>query len=97
MTQAPYKYIIKLSKAERQALEAIVRNGKTERRLADRTRMILWADEGKTVQETAEHLRCSIQTVVNWRRAFVARREQEGAVKALTDRPRSGRPKRFSP
>ena len=97
MTQPPYKYIIKLSEAERKELEGVIRSGKSERRIADRARIILWADEGLTIGTTVEHLRCSRQIVVNWRREVVTRREQEGAVKALTDQPRPGRPKRFSP
>jgi len=97
MTQPPYKYIIKLSADERKALEEVVRSGKTERRLADRARMILWADEGVTILESVRRLGCSEQIVVNWRRAFVTRRAQEGTVQALKDLPRPGRPKRFSP
>ena len=97
MTQLPYKYIIQLREDERKELEAVVRSGKSERRLADRARMILWADEGVTLLETVKRLGCSEQIVVNWRRAFVTRREQEGTVGALRDRPRPGRPKHFSP
>jgi DNA-binding CsgD family transcriptional regulator len=41
MTRKPYKYIIKLTESERQELRALVSSGKTERRLADRARMIL--------------------------------------------------------
>lgn len=59
--------------------------------------MILWADEGITIAETQRRLGCSEQIVVNWRRDFLARREQEGPVEALKDRHRSGRPVTFSP
>jgi len=97
MARKPYKYQIELTAAERQELEEMVRSGKTERRLADRARMILWADEGVTIRETVERLGCSEQIVVNWRREFVGRREQAGPVAALKDRPRSGRPRVFSP
>jgi DNA-binding CsgD family transcriptional regulator len=97
MARKPYKYIIKLTEAERQALEALVRGGKTERRLADRARIILWADEGSTIAETQRRLGCSEQIVLNWRRDFLARRQEEGPVKALKDRPRPGRPRVFSP
>jgi putative transposase len=97
MARKPYKYIIKLTQTERQALEKLVRNGKTERRLADRARMILWAAEGITVRETQRRLGCSEQIVLNWRRDFLARRDREGPINALKDRPRSGRPPVFSP
>jgi len=97
MARKPYKYIIKLTQTERQALEKLVRNGKTERRLADRARMILWAAEGITVRETQRRLGCSEQIVLNRRRDFLARRDREGPINALKDRPRSGRPPVFSP
>jgi hypothetical protein len=59
--------------------------------------MILWADEGVTIVETTRRLQCSEQIVVNWRRDFLARRDSEGPIEALKDRPRSGRPAFFSP
>lgn len=97
MARKPYKHLINLTEDERQQLEKLVSSGKTERRLADRARMILWADEGITIAETQRRLGCSEQIVVNWRRDFLARREQEGPVEALKDRHRSGRPVTFSP
>jgi hypothetical protein len=42
MARKPYKYTIKLPETERQELGALISRGKTERRLADRARMILW-------------------------------------------------------
>jgi transposase len=96
MARKPYKYIINLTESARQELESLVRNGKSERRLADRARMILWADEGVTIAETQRRLGCSEQIVLNWRRDFLARREQ-GIIEALKDRPRPGRPVVFSP
>ena len=97
MGRKPYKYIIELTQEERDELEGLVRSGTTERRLADRARIILWAEEGVTLAETEKRLGLSEQTVTNWRRDFLARREEEGAVDALKDRPRSGRPPDFSP
>ena len=97
MARKPYKYIIKLTKTERRELQALVSIGKTERRVADRARMILWADEGVTIAETQRRLGCSEQIVLNWRRDFLARRETEGPIEALKDRPRPGRPVTFSP
>lgn len=82
MSHRPYKHIIELSNNERRELKALVSNGKTERRLADRARMILWADEGVTFAETQRRLGCSEQIVLNWRRDFLARRETEGVPAA---------------
>ncbi len=97
MARSPYKYVIKLTNEERQKLEVLVRNGKTERRLADRARMILWAEAGITIAETQHRLQCSEQIIINWRRDFLIRRQREGVEQALHDRPRSGRPPHFSP
>ena len=97
MARSPYKYLINLTTQERQELEAQVSSGKTERRIADRARMILWADEGVTIAETQRRLGCSEQIIINWRRDFLARREQQGPIEALKDRPRPGRPATFSP
>ena len=90
-------YMIKLTATERQTLEELVRCGKTERRLADRARMILWAADEITTGETQRRLGCSEQIVLKWRRDFLARRDQEGPINALKDRPRLGRPPAFSP
>lgn len=97
MARSPYKHIINLTPQERRQLQTLVSSGKTERRLADRARMILWADEGVTIAETQRRLGCSEQIVINWRRDFLARRESEGPIDALKDRPRPGRPVTFSP
>lgn len=97
MARSPYKHIIKLENEERQQLKSLLASGTTERRLADRARMILWADEGVTIAETQRRLGCSEQIVINWRRDFLARRKDEGVIAALKDRHRSGRPVIFSP
>lgn len=97
MAQKPYKHIIKLRPEERKELKELLRNRKIERRIADRARMIVWADEGVSIGETVKRLGCSKQIVVNWRRDFLARREEEGLLNALKDRSRPGRPRVFSP
>jgi len=53
--------------------------------------IILWADRGRTIPETAKGLDCCEQTVLNWRKRFLERRS-EGPLQALVDLPRSGRP-----
>ena len=91
MGRAPYKYRIKLSGKEKQELRQAKKKGRTNARLVLRILIILWADQGKTVAQTAELLACCEQTVLNWRKRFLERRS-EGVVVALMDLPRSGRP-----
>ncbi len=91
-----HKYVIALSDEERRTLQTIVRSGKTERRIADRARIVLWADAGVTIDESAQRLGCHRETVIYWRKRFVERRP-EGAPDCLRDLPRSGRPPTFSP
>ena|SRR5947209_19312874 len=57
-----------------------------------RAKAILLAAEGVANKEIAERLACSRQAVSQWRIRFC----QEG-VQGLEERPRSGRPRRFSP
>jgi hypothetical protein len=59
--------------------------------LVIRILILLWADKGRTIAETAKGLDCSEQTVLNWRKWFLERRPK-GPVQALMDLPRSGRP-----
>jgi len=91
MGRAPYKYRIKLSGKEKHELRQAKRKGCKDARLVIRILIILWADAGKTIAQTAELLGCCEQTVLNWRKRFLERRS-EGPVAALTDLPRSGRP-----
>ena len=64
-------------------------------RMVLRILMILMANAGKTLGETATLLGCCEQTVLNQRRRFLERRTA-GAVAALEDLPRSGRPPTYS-
>lgn len=58
--------------------------------------IILWAAKGRTIAQTAGLLDCCEQTVINWRKRFLARRS-EGPIPALMDLPRSGRPVTYGP
>ncbi len=91
MGRAPYKYRTKLKGKEKQELRQAKKKGRKDVRLVIRILIILWADKGKTIAQTAELLGCCEQTVLNWRKRFLNRRS-EGAVAALQDLPRSGRP-----
>lgn len=86
-----YKYKIKLSGKEKQELRQAKKKGRKNARLVIRILIILWADAGKTLVQTAELLGCCEQTVLNQRKRFLERRS-EGSVAALLDLPRSGRP-----
>ncbi len=92
----PYKYVIQLTDEERETLQNLVRSGRTERRIADRARIVLWADQKVTIDESAHRLGCHRDTVIYWRERFLSRRS-DGIPDCLQDLPRSGRPLAFSP
>src|SRR6185503_13219136 len=91
MARPILKYKIKLSGKEKQELRQAKKQGRKNARLVIRVLIILLADAGKTMAQTAAVLDCCEQTVLNQRRRFVQRRS-EGSVTALKDLPRSGRP-----
>lgn len=94
----PHKYIIRLTSKERQELRRVKRQAKTEVRLADRARILLWAHEGVTIDATAARLDCGRDKVIFWRRRFLEGRAAHLPVlDRLRDQPRSGRPAAFSP
>ena len=94
----PYKYYIHLSGKEKQALRQLKRAGKTERRLADRARIVLWTNKRVVVAAIAARLECHRSTVINWRRWFLQRRVKGKSVTTcLQDAPRSGRPMARTP
>lgn len=86
-----YKYKIKLSGQEKRALRQAKKRGRKNARLVIRILIILLADAGKTMAQTADILGCCEQTVLNQRKRFLQRRS-DGPVVALLDLPRSGRP-----
>ena len=96
MARPVYKYPIKLMGTEKQELRQAKKKGKTNARVVIRILIILLANAGKTIAATAETLGCCEQTVLNQRTRFLARRS-EGAVTALMDLPRSGRPVTYGP
>lgn len=96
MARPVYKYPIQLTGKEKHALRQAKKKGNTNARLVIRILIILLANAGKTIAATAEILGCCEQTVLNQRQRFLARRS-EGAVTALMDLPRSGRPTTYGP
>ena len=94
----PHKYHIRLNGQEKQALRQLKRNGKTERRLADRARIILWTADWVAVDDISTRLGVHRSTVIFWRQRFVEdQRQGWPVVERLRDRPRSGRPAQFTP
>jgi transposase len=95
---APYKYHIRLRGKDKQILRALKRAGKTERRVADRARIILWTAALMAVDEIACRLEIHRSTVINWRRWYLERRAAGLSVEdSPQDQPRSGRPSKFTP
>jgi Helix-turn-helix domain len=88
----PARHKIELGDEERSELERIARAEKRPWREVQRARIVLYAAEGKTDVEIAARLDTSAGIVGRWRRRFFEER-----LEGLEDRPRAGRPRRFSP
>lgn len=81
---------LKLTPEEKTRLESFVRSGKTEQRIALRSRIILGANTGKPNYTLVKELNVSRPTIIQWRKRF-----EEGGVEALLkDLPRG---KSFQP
>lgn len=94
----PYKYVIRLTGKEKRELRQLQRRGKAEARITDRARLLLWAHEGVTIDETATRLACGRDKVIFWRRRFLeGRAAKQPVLERLRDQPRAGRPASFSP
>ena len=85
-------FVVELSEAEREELEARVRRHRAEQRVALRARMILMAATGEENVAIARILRVAPNTMLKWRKRFCCER-----LAGLADRPRSGRPPLFAP
>ncbi len=85
----PHKYVIKLSVEERRTLQSLNRSGKTESRLTERAKTILWADEGLTIDTSAYRLGRHRETILYWRQRFLERRTA-GIPACLPSRPSAG-------
>jgi transposase-like protein len=93
-------YEIRLSVAERQALAALQRAGKTPQQTVRRATLLLLAHEGLSNQAIADQVGTSRNLVQKWRKRFalyepLPPRAEEGVdpvarLEALQDLPRSG-------
>lgn len=86
-------HVIDLSANDAAYLEDLVRDGRTEQRVARRARILLaMADPATLVQALAERLDVDRTTI--W---SLCRRYEEAGVHVVEDAPRAGRPRTFSP
>ena len=82
---------VKLTKAERGALETFVAHGKRSARAITRARILLLADEGRKERDLTEILGVSRGTVYNVRKKYQLKAYAH-ILDLLHDEPRSGRP-----
>ena len=88
---------IDLSPEERETLERLCRCASTPQALARRARMILLADDGVGVCDTASLLCVWRKTVSQWRARWLAGSGTPASVaERLSDAPRSGAPARIT-
>jgi len=84
--------VIELTAAERRVLKQRDRGGKTPWQDRVRARIVRRAARGQANERIARELGITVDTVRCWRGRFAAER-----LEGLQDRPRSGRPARFTP
>lgn len=80
-----------LTPEDRSSLESWVRAGKTERRLAERARVILAAAEGQSTIQIARSQRMRPATVSKWRVRF-----SQAGLNGVQDAPRPGAVRRYN-
>lgn len=81
------KQHVKLTEADRTALEALVSKGTASVRTLKRALGLLALDQGATLSAVAAHQGVTIQTVGHWRDNYAAQ-----GLDCLKDAPRPGRP-----
>src|SRR5205085_5942582 len=86
------RYRIELDEADRLELERRAAALTLPFRVVQRARLILFAADGLRDKEIAVRCGCHPQIVSKWRRRFC-----EDGIEGLMDKPRAGRPRRFSP
>jgi transposase len=85
-------FVIVLTVSERQKLEAIARRYTSPYRDVIRARIALYSADGFDNDQIAARLDTPRQVVSKWRKRFF-----EEGLPGLDERPRHGRPARFSP
>lgn len=87
---SPYR--IKLTREEKQRLEALARRYTSPYRDVIRAKIVLYAAKGLADDEIASRLDTPRQIVSKWRKRFFEER-----LAGLEEQARRGRPSRFSP
>jgi putative transposase len=94
--RGPQPSELRLSEAEQNELEALVRRHSTPQQLAHRARIILAAGEGKRNGPIARELGVCVDTVRKWRMHWIGLQaiglEDLSVSERLADLPRPGRP-----
>lgn len=84
-------HLLSVPEADKGELQKILRNGKTEQRVARRVRILLEMSSPQTiVNELAKHVQMTPTAI--WQ---ICRRYDERGMEAIYDAPRSGRPRVF--
>lgn len=91
------KYHVNLTQVQRDELEKLTRSGTIKVRKYKRARVLLLADEAhkdghRSDEQIAELVDISTATIERLRKRF----DQEGLEAALGEKPRPGRPKKFT-
>src|SRR5437763_989415 len=85
----PWRHEIDLSPDDVGYLEQLLRDGRTEQRVARRARILLaMADPATVVQDLADRL--DVERTTIW---HLCRRYEEAGVQVVGDAPRDGRPR----
>ena len=84
--------VVDLTDQERATLEALTRRTTVAVGLVRRARMVLLAADGMPLDRIAREVGADRTIVRTW-----VDRSRAGGLAALQDRPRSGRPRTFSP
>jgi putative transposase len=82
---------VDLTHAERTTLAMWANAGKTEQRIAKRSRVVLLAAEGHSLSVISERVGLSVNRCLKWRKRFIERR-----IDGLDDDPRQGKPPTIS-
>jgi transposase len=83
---------INLKEKEVEYLHDFLKKGRKSARELTRAHILLFTHEGKTEMEIKDTLRISRATVSNTKRRY----REEGLQNALTEKPRSGQPKKYT-
>lgn len=84
--------MIELDAASRAVLEGVARRTTAAAALVRRARIVLLVADGMPLDRVARRLEVRPNVVRTWSDRYLA-----GGIDALQDRPRSGRPRTFSP